>query len=90
MDRQPQCTVESWLAEALASTPLPPGVSSRELVRRAVNFDRPPRLPYALIMPVYKTYVLWVRIYGCATEILHLHFEDPYLPDKVWHEVPRW
>ena len=52
MDRQPQCAVESWLAEALASTPLPPGVSSRELVRRAVSFDRPPRLPYALIMPV--------------------------------------
>jgi len=28
------------------------GVSSRDLVRRAVTFDRPPRLPYALILPV--------------------------------------
>ena len=52
MDRRPRGTVESWLTEALASTPLPPGVSSRELVRRAISFDRPPRLPYALIMPV--------------------------------------
>ena len=56
IDRQPQCTVESWLAEALASTALPRGVSSRELVRRAISFDRPPRLPYALIMPVLSDF----------------------------------
>jgi len=52
MERHTRRTVESWLAEALAPTPLPPGVSSRDLVRRAVTFDRPPRLPYALILPV--------------------------------------
>ena len=44
--------VESWMAEALAPTPLPAGTSSRELVRRAIAFDRPARLPYGLLMPV--------------------------------------
>ncbi len=52
MDRDTPCTIESWLAEALTPTPLPPGVSSREVVRRAIAFQRPPRLPYALVLPV--------------------------------------
>lgn len=45
-------TLEAWLAAALAPTPLPAGMLSRELVRRAIAREAPPRLPFSLLMPV--------------------------------------
>lgn len=42
---------EAWLADALAPAPLPPAVSSRELVQRAVAFEAPPRMPCSLLPP---------------------------------------
>lgn len=41
----------AWLASALAPAALPPGISSREIVRRAIDFERPPRVPYAFRPP---------------------------------------
>jgi hypothetical protein len=41
------------LAERLlAPTPTPAGVTSREIVRRAIEFDEPPRVPYSFISPL--------------------------------------
>ena len=36
----------------LAETPLPEGFSSREIVRRAIEFEGPPRVPYSFIDPL--------------------------------------
>lgn len=45
---------------------------------------------YALVTPVYKAYLCWVRVYGCTMELLRRRYTDPYLPEQVWREVPRW
>jgi hypothetical protein len=36
----------------LAATPVPEGFSSREIVRRAIAFEGPPRVPYSFISPL--------------------------------------
>jgi hypothetical protein len=36
----------------LTSTPAPPGVTSRDIVRKAIEFDAPPRVPYSFITPL--------------------------------------
>lgn len=42
----------AWVAPALTPAPTPTGLTSRDLVRRAIAYTRPPRLPYALVNPV--------------------------------------
>jgi uroporphyrinogen decarboxylase len=47
-------TVDQWLsflAEYLRPVPTPPGFTSREIVRRAIEFDGPPRIPYSFVEP---------------------------------------
>jgi hypothetical protein len=39
--------LDSWLAAALAPQPAPNGASSRDIVKRAIEFARPPRIPYS-------------------------------------------
>ncbi len=48
---------ESPLQAYLKPVPTPPGVSSREIVRRAVEFDDPPRIPYSFIQPLESDFV---------------------------------
>lgn len=40
-----------WMDAVLAPTPLPPGCTSRALVRAAIRFEPTPRLPYGLRIP---------------------------------------
>jgi len=40
----------------LAETPLPEGFSSREIVRRAIAFEGPPRVPYSFISPLQSDF----------------------------------
>ncbi len=40
------------LDEYLKPTPVPPGMTSREIVRRAIEFEDPPRIPYSFIVPL--------------------------------------
>jgi hypothetical protein len=44
--------LRSWLDEVLAPRPAPAGTTSREIVRRAIAFAGPPRIPYSLVEPV--------------------------------------
>ena len=37
--------------------PTPPGFSSYEIVRRAIEFDAPPRIPYSFIEPLESDFV---------------------------------
>ncbi len=41
----------AWLAAALTPTAVPPGTTPREIVRRAIHFRRPPRIPYSFQSP---------------------------------------
>ena len=48
-------TVDQWLSFLegyLRPVPTPPGFTSREIVRRAVEFDGPPRIPYCFAEPL--------------------------------------
>jgi cellulose synthase/poly-beta-1,6-N-acetylglucosamine synthase-like glycosyltransferase len=45
---------------------------------------------YAIVMPLYKSYFRWVRIASYVREFFHKRYRDPYLPDTVWNQVPRW
>ena len=37
--------------------PTPPGFTSREIVRRAIEFEGPPRVPYSFIQPLESDFV---------------------------------
>lgn len=43
--------IPEFLEQYLKPQPAPPGMTSREIVRRAIEFDRPPRVPYSFTMP---------------------------------------
>jgi uroporphyrinogen decarboxylase len=43
--------LQSWMATVLQPVPTPPGMTSREIVRRAIECDQPPRIPYSFLMP---------------------------------------
>lgn len=47
----------SPLQEYLKPVPTPPGVSSRDIVRRAIEFDGPPRIPYSFLEPLESDFV---------------------------------
>ncbi len=42
----------TWLEAVLAPVAVPPGSTSRELVRGAIRFERPPRIPYSFKIPL--------------------------------------
>jgi hypothetical protein len=41
-----------WLDDALAPQPAPTGVTSRDIVRRAIRCEGPPRIPYSFVEPL--------------------------------------
>ncbi len=43
--------IPKFLEKYLEPQPVPPGLTSREIVKRAIEFDGPPRLPYSLLAP---------------------------------------
>jgi hypothetical protein len=44
------------LLEYLEPVPTPSGTSSRDLVRRAIDFDAPPRIPYSFFRPLHSDF----------------------------------
>jgi hypothetical protein len=40
----------------LLPTPIPPGMVSRDVVRKAIEFDRPPRIPFSFINPLQSDF----------------------------------
>lgn len=48
----------SWaLPNYLKPQPTPPGMTSREIVRRAIEFAGPPRIPYSFIQPLESDFI---------------------------------
>jgi cellulose synthase/poly-beta-1,6-N-acetylglucosamine synthase-like glycosyltransferase len=45
---------------------------------------------YSIVMPLYKSYFRWVRVTSYVREFFRVRYTDPYLPDTVWNQVPRW
>jgi len=45
------------LQDYLKPVPTPPGFTSREIVRRAIEFEGPPRIPYSFIQPLESDFV---------------------------------
>jgi hypothetical protein len=43
--------IPKFLEKYLERQPVPPGLTSREIVKRAVEFERPPRLSYSFLAP---------------------------------------
>jgi hypothetical protein len=57
---------EALMERLLEPQPVPAGMSSREIVRRAVEFAGPPRIPYSFMVPLktdfFETAILeWVQ-----------------------------
>jgi hypothetical protein len=49
------------------AVPTPPGFTSREIVRRAIEFASPPRIPYSFMQPLKSDFVeLAVVVEGAA------------------------
>jgi hypothetical protein len=44
--------LHTWLEAAVAPQPAPPGASSRDIVRKAIEFAEPPRIPYSFVEPL--------------------------------------
>jgi len=45
---------------------------------------------YTILMPIYKAYFRWVRVTSYVREYLRRDYRDPYLPEVVWEQAPRW
>jgi len=45
------------LQDYLKPVPTPPGFTSREIVRRAIEFEGPPRIPYSFMQPLESDFV---------------------------------
>ena len=45
---------------------------------------------YVILMPLYKSYFKWVRMTSYVREFFRRRYTDPYLPDVVWNQAPRW
>ncbi len=48
--------LEAVMDAMLVPVPTPEGMTSREIVRRAIEFDRPPRVPYSFMRPLLSDF----------------------------------
>ncbi|MFT5051899.1 MAG: hypothetical protein ACI8QZ_003328 [Chlamydiales bacterium] len=56
--------------------------------------DRAPRfrallLP-AILCPLYREIMRWVRLRALVAELLRRNYKDSYLPDTAWMHTPRY
>ncbi len=57
---QPEMTTDRYMSlfePYLKPVPTPPGFTSHEIVRRAIEMDDPPRVPYSFIQPLESDFV---------------------------------
>jgi uroporphyrinogen decarboxylase len=57
------------LEDYLKPVPTSPGVTSREIVRRAIEFADPPRIPYSFIMPFESDFLELSVVKSLASEV---------------------
>jgi hypothetical protein len=72
------------LPNYLKPQPAPPGVTSREIVRRAIEFDGPPRVPYSFIQPLESDFVELAVVAPGHTDIDISHVEKGKLVSDEW------
>jgi len=65
----------------MAPVPTPVGLTSREIVRRAIEFDHPPRIPYSFVDPIASDFLelLVLLVAGdpvAAAPAGHMVFDD--------------
>lgn len=56
----------------LRRVPTPPGFTSHEIARRAIEFEGPPRIPYSFIQPLESDFVEGVAAAGSGIGIAHV------------------
>ena len=44
----------------------------------------------ALLMPLYRALMRWVKIRALVYELLRVRYEDGFLPDSAWRNAPRF
>ncbi len=67
-----EMTADRWvslLGGYVRPVPTPAGFTSREIVRRALEFDHPPRIPYSFIDPLESDFVELAVIQGSSEDI---------------------
>ena len=42
------------------------------------------------LMPFYKEFFRWVRIYAITLELLRVNYEDGFLPQSAWKNTDKW
>jgi uroporphyrinogen decarboxylase len=72
------------LPNYLKAQPAPPGVTSREIVRRAMEFDGPPRIPYSFIQPLESDFVELAVVAPGHGDIDISHVEKGELVSDEW------
>jgi cellulose synthase/poly-beta-1,6-N-acetylglucosamine synthase-like glycosyltransferase len=48
-----------------------------------------PLIEAALVTPIYKGMLRWVRVKAIVLELLRIGYQDGYLPEKAWVHAPR-
>ena len=62
-------TTDNWLnllATYLKPVPTPDGFTSRDIVRRAIEFDSPPRVPYSFVQPLESDFFELAAVVSAA------------------------
>ena len=47
-------------------------------------------IPAALMITVHREVLRWVKVRALCMEILHIRYEDSFLPDSAWAHVRRY
>ena len=47
-------------------------------------------LLYVPLMPIYRFFIRFSRLYAYIQEIFRIKYAEPFYPDKVWSQAPRW
>ncbi len=59
--------IQALIDAYVKPVPTPSGFTSREIVRRAIEFDDPPRVPYSFVEPLESDFVELAAIVAGAT-----------------------
>lgn len=81
---------EDWIREALSAVPTPLGVSSRTLVRQAIEMQGPARVPYSFVQPLQSDFFELTELERRLNPIRELAMGETYT--DVWqvkHEVAK-
>jgi len=47
-------------------------------------------LAHTLLFPIYRLFLRFPRLAAFTTEFFRIDYEDPFYPEHVWSQAPRW